>query len=295
MLYLKKSTISKEISRMFFYDINIPSHYGYICQERFFDNTYISRPHWHGFIELEYFIEGGGTQQCNGKTFPIKAGDVWLLSTYDSHQINLDKGTKNINISLDSEILHKNLQTKLSLTHPLHCTLNEVESRDFMSKVDILCYEQEHHELLSRVKSVSIINEILVDIIRKSSPDTLPIDNPIVRNMADYLQANYKETISLTELATVFSLTPNYCGYLFKKVMGITFNDYLNILRLKNACKSLLNSNLSIKEIAYESGFHSLEYFYTTFKKFYGVTPAKYRTLTSTQIAASKVSKFSFV
>lgn len=280
---------------MFFYDINIPSHHGYICQERFFEKAYSSRLHWHGFIELEFFIEGGGIQQYNEKNFPIKAGDVWLLSTYDSHQITLDKGTRNINISLDSEILHEKLRTKLAALHPLHCRLNENEIRDFMSKVEVLCYEQEHHELLSRVKAVSIINEILVDIVRKSSPDNLPIDNPIVRDMADYLQANYKENISLTELAKVFSLTPNYCGYLFKKGMGITFNDYLNIIRLKSACKSLLNSNLSIKEIAADSGFRSLEYFYTIFKKFYGITPAKYRTLTSAQIAQSKVSKFGSV
>lgn len=280
---------------MFFYDINIPSRHGYICQERFFYNAYNSRLHWHGFLELEFFIEGSGTQQYNGKSFPIKAGDVWLLSTYDSHQVSLDKGTRNINISLDSEILHEKLLTKLSSAHPLHCTLNEEESRAFLSKVDVLCYEQEHHEMLSKVKAVSIINEMLVDIIRKASPDTLAISNPTVRDIADYLQANYKENISLTELAKVFSLTPNYCGYLFKKNMGITYNDYLNILRLKNACKSLLNSNLSIKEIATDSGFHSLEYFYTTFKKFYGITPAKYRTLTSTQIAQSKVSKFGSV
>lgn len=280
---------------MFFYDINIPSRHGYICQERFFDNAYNSRLHWHGFLELEFFIEGSGTQQYNGKSYPIKPGDVWLLSTYDSHQVSLDKGTRNINISLDSEILHEKLLTKLSSAHPLHCTLNEDESRAFLAKVDVLCYEQERQELLSRVKAVSIINEMLVDIVRKAFPDNSPINNSTICDIADYLQANYKENISLTELAKVFSLTPNYCGYLFKKVMGITYNDYLNILRLKHACKALLNSNLSIKEIAADSGFHSLEYFYTTFKKFYGITPAKYRTLTSTQIAQSKVSKFSHV
>ena len=280
---------------MFFYDINIPSRHGYICQERFFDNAYTSRLHWHGFLELEFFIEGSGTQQYNGKSYPIKPGDIWILSTYDSHQVTLDKGTRNINISIDSEILHEKLLAKLSSTHPLHCTFNEEESRIFLEKVEVLRYEQEHQETLAIVKAVSIINEMLVNIVRKAFPDNLPISTPTIRDIADYLQANYRDNISLTEVANIFSLTPNYCGYLFKKVMGISFNDYLNILRLKHACKALLNSNLSIKEIATDSGFHSLEYFHTTFKKFYSITPAKYRTLTSSQIAQSKVSKFSNV
>lgn len=276
---------------MFFYDINIPSSHGYICQKRFFDEPYISRLHWHGFVELEFFIEGTGMHQHGDTTHPIENGDIWIMSTYDSHQLTLDEGMKSVNIALDPEILHEDLLEQLALTHPLHCNLNDAETQDFLSKVEILCYEQEHREPLSRIKAVSIINEMLVDIVRKSSPDTSLISNRIVHHMVDYIQANYKTNISLVELAQVFSLTPNYCGYLFKKIMGITYNDYLNILRLKNACKSLLNSSMSIKEIAADSGFHSLEYFYTTFKKFYGITPAKYRTLTPTQIAKSNMPK----
>lgn len=276
---------------MFFYDINIPSSHGYICQKRFFDEAYVSRLHWHGFVELEFFIEGTGMHQYGENKDPIKKGDIWVLSTYDSHQLTLDKGIRSVNIAVDPDILHPKLLNQLALTHPLHCNLNEEEIQDFISKVDILWHEQQHRELLSRVKANAVINEMLVDIIRKSSPDTMPINNRIVHDMVDYLQANYRTNISLVELAAEFSLTPNYCGHLFKKIMGITYNDYLNNLRLKNACKALLSSSASIKEIAADSGFNSLEYFYTTFKKFYGVTPAKYRTLTPTQIASSKVSK----
>lgn len=276
---------------MFFYDINIPSSHGYACQKRFFEETYVARLHWHGFVEVEFFIEGTGMHQYGENKEPIKNGDIWVLSTYDSHQLTIDKGMRSVNIAIDPDILHPKLLNQLSLTHPLHCTLSEEDIPHFISKVDVLCHEQQHRELLSRVKANAVINEMLVDIVRKSSPDAMPINNRIVHEMVDYLQANYKTNISLVELAREFSLTPNYCGYLFKKIMGITYNDYLNNLRLKNACKALLTSNASIKEIAADSGFNSLEYFYTTFKKFYGVTPAKYRTLTPTQIASSTVSK----
>ena len=276
---------------MFFYDINIPSSHGYICQKRFFDKTYTSRLHWHGFVEVEFFIEGTGTHQHGEIKEPIKRGDIWVLSTYDSHQLVIDKGMRSVNIAIEPDILHKKLLNQLTLTHPLHCTLNEEEIQHFISKVDILCHEQQHRELLSRVKANATINDMLVDIVRKSSPDTMPINNRIVHDMIDYLQANYKKNISLVELAREFSLTPNYCGHLFKKIMGITYNDYLNNLRLKTACKALLSSNASIKEIAADSGFNSLEYFYTTFKKFYGVTPAKYRSLTPLQMTNSWKTK----
>ena len=212
---------------MFFCDINIPASHGYICRKHHFRDGYISRPHWHGFVELEFFIEGTGTHIYNGTTFQIKPGDAWILSTDDSHQLNLDKGMRSINIALDPDILHEKLQEHLSMFHPLHCTFNEKESRTFLEKVEVLWHEQGTRELLSRVKAVSVINEMLVDIARKSSTTTLPVNNSLVNDMVNYLQANYKNNISLAELARIFSFTPNYCGRLFKQMTGITFNDYL--------------------------------------------------------------------
>lgn len=273
---------------MFFCDINIPASHGYICRKHNFTEGYVSRPHWHGFVELEFFIEGTGTHTYNGTTYQIKPGDAWILSTDDSHQLSLDKGMRSINIALDPDILHEKLRKHLSMFHPLHCTFNEEESRGFLEKVEILWHEQETQKLLSRVKAVSVVNDMLVDIARKSSTETIPIHNSLVNDMANYLQSNYKTNISLTELARIFSFTPNYCGHLFKQMTGITFNDYLNNLRVKHACKLLLSSNLSIREIAYDSGFNSLEYFYSTFKKFYGITPAKYRKLTPKAMSKSR-------
>lgn len=272
---------------MFFCDINIPASHGYVCRKHFFKDGYISRPHWHSFVELEFFIEGTGTHQYNGTTFQIKPGDTWILSTDDSHQLNLDKGMKSINIALDPDILHDKLQNHLSSFHPLHCTFNEEEAFAFLEKVEILWHEQETRELLSRVKAVSVINDMLVDIARKSSTTPTTIENRLVNDMVNYLRANYKNPVSLVELANMLSYTPNYCGRLFRQTTGITFNDYLNNLRVKHACKLLLNPDLSIKEIASQCGFNSLEYFYATFKKFYGITPAKYKTLTPKEIPKS--------
>lgn len=276
---------------MIFYDINIPSDLGYTCQKRFFHETSTYPLHWHSFIEIEFFVDGSGTHEINNTNFPIKSGDFWLLSTYDSHQLVLDRGMKSVNISLVPDILHEKLLTQLNLAHPLHCTLNKEEIHDFLTKVDILCAEQKHPEMLTDVKAVSIINEMIVDIMRKSSTDTATVNNPTVYEMINYIKGHYKTNISIAELAREFSLTPNYCGYLFKKVMGISFNDYLNTLRLKRACNFLLNTDLSINEIACNSGFNSLEYFHTTFKKFYGITPAKYRSLTPLQMSNSRKTK----
>lgn len=276
---------------MFFCDINIPSNLGYVCFDRIFDRNYISRPHWHGFIELEFFIEGKGTHTYNGTTYQIKKGDFWVLSTNDSHQLNISEGIHNVNIALDSSILNDELLLYLSNVHPIHCRFSEAEIPSLLQKVRTLCDEQENPSFLTKVKTSALINEILVEAFRKSPPTQTPIRNSVVNDMTLYLQTHYQENISLAELALKFSFTPNYCGHLFKKVTGLSFNDYINNVRLKCSCNLLLNSELSIKEIAFESGFCSLEHFYSVFKKFYGITPAKYRALSPPEIVQTKSPK----
>lgn len=274
---------------MLFCDINIPASHGYICRKHVFEDGYKSTLHWHGFVELEFFIDGTGTHKYNNSTFQIKSGDVWVLSTDDSHQLDLHKGMKSVNIAVNPDILHDKLKKHLSIFHPLHCNFNKEEALAFSEKVDILWNEQEQQNILSRVKANAIINDMLVDVVRKAALDnTLSnnhfANNGVANNMLKYLQANFKNDISLPELASEFSFTPNYCGQILKKATGISFNDYLNNLRVKYACELLLSTDLSIQNIAFDSGFHSVEYFYATFKKFYGITPAKYRTLTSQEI-----------
>lgn len=273
---------------MFFCDINIPSSLGYVCFEYFFDYDYISRLHWHGFVELEFFVEGTGTHTYNGTTYQIKNGDVWILSTNDSHQLNLNKGMHSVNIALDSNILNEELLLHLSTVHPIHCRFTEEEAYSFLNKVKILYNEQENPIFFTKSKTSALINEMLVDVFRKSPRTQIPVSHSVVNDMTLYLQTHYQENISLAELAKRFSFTPNYCGQLFKKVTGLSFNDYINNVRLKCSCNLLLNSNLSIKEIAFESGFNSVEHFYTVFKRFYGITPAKYRTLSPHEINQTK-------
>ena len=67
-------------------------------------------------------------------------------------------------------------------------------------------------------------------------------------------------------------------GHLFKTEIGYTFHEHLNILRLKYACRLLWTSDMTVKEIAFASGYSSVEYFQYAFKKTMRITPNQYRT-----------------
>jgi YesN/AraC family two-component response regulator len=81
----------------------------------------------------------------------------------------------------------------------------------------------------------------------------------------------------MKDLSNMFHINYTYCCELFKKVMGITFSEYVTGLRMKKAVQLLDNSDLSIEKVAIETGYSDYYYFNNVFKKYYNITPSKYR------------------
>lgn len=84
---------------------------------------------------------------------------------------------KSVNIAVNPDILHDKLKKHLSIFHPLRCNFNKEEALAFSEKVDILWNEQEQQNILSRVKANAIINDMLVDVVRKAALDNTLSNN----------------------------------------------------------------------------------------------------------------------
>ncbi|GAA0182779.1 hypothetical protein SH2C18_50940 [Clostridium sediminicola] len=92
-----------------------------------------------------------------------------------------------------------------------------------------------------------------------------------------YINNNYYKSISLPDLAKEAYLSEEYFSRLFKKEVGITFNKYLNNLRMSKAKKMVCSMKLNINEIAMMVGISSSAYFSSMFKKHYGISPSAMR------------------
>jgi AraC-like DNA-binding protein len=95
--------------------------------------------------------------------------------------------------------------------------------------------------------------------------------------MFDYITHNYKNDIRIGDIAKITGLHPNYAIALFRKESGINITDYILTLRIYEAQKHLLTSDMKIIDIAMEAGFGSLSNFYKYFKKICGKNPKDYR------------------
>ena len=99
--------------------------------------------------------------------------------------------------------------------------------------------------------------------------------------LLDYIEENYAENITLSDLSARWFFNRTYICDLFQKRLGVTLTQYVNDIRIKNAAWLLTNTNKDITHIAYKVGFSDARYFSRIFKKKYGMTCLEYRKMYS--------------
>lgn len=102
-------------------------------------------------------------------------------------------------------------------------------------------------------------------------------DQEWVDQMTQYIDQNYRETITLDTLAGICHGSPYHLQRTFKRITGITPVEYIQRKRIGEAMSILLHTDKSVTEIAGIVGFSNTPYFITLFKKMMGQTPNDYR------------------
>lgn len=92
-----------------------------------------------------------------------------------------------------------------------------------------------------------------------------------------YIHDHFKNHLTLREMAAMSGASETYFCRLFKRETGLTFLDYLNSLRIENACVLLRNTTGNALDICYEVGFNDYTHFGRQFKKNVGLSPAEFR------------------
>lgn len=98
-----------------------------------------------------------------------------------------------------------------------------------------------------------------------------------VQKIVNYVEDHYGERISLAQISEFIYLSQSYVSTLFKKETGKKFSNYLQEVRIKKSSEMLLDTRLSIQEIAVRSGFFDTAHFSHVFKEYYGLSPLEYR------------------
>ncbi|WP_106768613.1 helix-turn-helix domain-containing protein [Paenibacillus faecalis] len=118
--------------------------------------------------------------------------------------------------------------------------------------------------------------EILEPIMMSVSNQKNQEYENLIHKVTQYIEEHYQQDISLDQCAQICDISPQYLSKLFKKVMDISFIEYLTQVRIAKARELLVTTDLLVNEIAEKIGYHPKN-FIRVFKKHIGVPPGQYR------------------
>lgn len=130
---------------------------------------------------------------------------------------------------------------------------------------------------------LQILAFLFKEYIKKENLVTLknPENNPYVIKALEYIDRNFTKDITISHVARECHISVSYLQYLFAKGLGYGVAESIRKKRIDYAKELLSTTDFSVKYISFESGFLSADYFSVIFKKECGVTPLKYRKITS--------------
>lgn len=271
-----------------------------------YDEPYFKAPyHFHPEIELVYVKEGFGRRIIGEKLDQFYPGDLVLLGSNLPHVWLNDpifyKGFTNhrahsLVIYFNKDIFSNDFyQMRESLQ------LNDLFSRalrgiKISGKTQMVVIEK-MNSLSSKKGFLLIISVLeLLHIISTSKEVEYVTHSPHnervskqnkdrLHEIYNYIIQNFNKEICLDDIAAQANMTPSaFCRY-FKKRTNKNFIEYLNEVRISNACKYLLESSMNISEIAFYCGYKTVSNFNKIFKKTMSLSPKVYREKTNRMVA----------
>lgn len=265
---------------------------------------YSMHPHIHPRCEIMYVTKGRCLIYVNNQEFCLKEQQFIFLNADVLHQLSISEGSPCSILNLEFSCLNSKTDiclTELYAESPAFAKFCNHSGEYFIGNdTDHLGYSLK--DLINQLRNnVSYRNDVrnLSDIY---TPDQrcmirllflrmmLELAKCILNNnkntgmlylkkALDYISSHLTEEIRIPQLAEHAGINKSYLQSLFSGYMNCTITDYINQKRLEHSVFLLVNSTLSITDVAFQSGYNSRQHFGSTFEKYYGMSPRAYRQL----------------
>ncbi len=127
-----------------------------------------------------------------------------------------------------------------------------------------------------------LVSLMLLEVVASSqnNDDSMKV-NSLATNVHNYIWMNNDHTLTAGKVAKVLGYNPDYLGRIYRKVYGCTITQTIHQSRIERSCRLLMDSDMTIEEIARLCGFSDSDYFRRVFKRYKHITPIAFRKINS--------------
>ncbi len=252
--------------------------------------------HRHNYVEIMYVVQGSITHRIGDKELTLNKGDVLMLNQYVAHSIKR-AGYEDIGINFIalpeffsvplSMLQEKNVlaefivgvfQQKNPVPHYLLFRLqNDHQIENLMENmIDSMLHEHINESVVNQYSMGLVFLYLLNHLEELSHNSSMDYKETIVQAVLEYIDSDCRNA-NLTKIAEDTHQSVTVLSKLIKQRTGLNFQEHLQQKRFDMAVGLLLNTDLSVEDIALDVGYENQSYFFKQFKNRYGVTPRRYR------------------
>jgi AraC-like DNA-binding protein len=240
-------------------------------------------PHCHNFFEIIFITKGGLYVSVDDTVYEAECGDIIMINSGIIHSFFDTKPKTAVfgiqfaitffdesfidlrDIIFQNTVIGRNRMVNTLYVHI--CRLLQEVFREYHQKAI-------GYQLAIKSK----LNELMLVLLRGIPKVEHKKPSTKSKHIYDFILKNYDNPdLTLEAAAGTLNLNMFYFAHIFKKYMGYSFHSYLTTTRVNFAKRYLIETKMSITDVAFRSGFNSLQTFNRVFKALTGYTPGNYR------------------
>lgn len=259
----------------------------------------MTAPHAHAAIEMIYVCSGTYEANLDGKLYRFGEGDLLIINAEEVHGIvALSEGENTYIVTrFLPDILYADRSTLLEAKYVRPFTLHTSEYQKVFTKAELektfipslildMLREYRETDYCFDLAIRSSICRMFLWILRYWRDQGVDLGNTDsltdrmrqqIQRVLEYVEAHYMESVTVEEMAQLCSMSYSYFSRLFKQTMRTGFTAYLNGIRIKHAEKLLIETDMTVTDIAMEVGFTTASYFIQQFRELKGIAPKQFR------------------
>ncbi|MCK0134790.1 AraC family transcriptional regulator [Arenibacter sp. S6351L] len=254
--------------------------------------------HFHEECQLTCIVEGSGYLLAGSETYCFEPGEVYLFGSNLPHGFktedkieadDMGSGARRISIFFNRNVFEslfeqnpetstiKNLLDNASLGYKLGAG----NSPEILSKIRRLRNMDDFDKVLELLDILDFISNgnqgDYLSAREEIEADLVDEDIHMINEVFAYTESNFKERISLADVAGHFKMTPPTFSRFFKSRTQKTYIQFLIELRITKACEFIRAGTHNTTESCFNSGFTNISSFHRHFKTIKGMTPTEYK------------------
>lgn len=249
-------------------------------------------------LELYYVVQGTFRIRIQDQVLELKQGEVILLNSNALHSdtfntsemelvimgLNKDYFNDTFHNSLEDESLSKFIKNSFdpSFKDAVYWTFSKAEKRSVLDTSSYriqqeLRHRSVHYEQMIQIYLTRLFKSLSNDfIVTKYQSEGHGLRAIIFTEVQRYIDSNYA-TVTLDQLADFMKYSRDYFNRLIKEITGLTYMQYLQKVKVEKAQVFLVETQLTVSEIAELVGYQNVTHFYDIFKTMTNKTPNEYR------------------